>query len=102
MSITFVVVPQWQGSGSPRRLQISGGAAAIRAGLPAAQVTDVEVPGEPGAGVRGYRVLREIHDRHARRLADTDAGITEFTPWSVAETAGDLATIRQILGALTG
>lgn len=30
------------------------------------------------------------------------AGITEFTPWSVAEAAGDLATIRRILGALTG
>jgi arginase len=30
------------------------------------------------------------------------AGITEFTPWSVAEAADDLATIRRILGALTG
>lgn len=63
MAIRFLVVPQWQGSGSPRRLQISDGAAAIRAGLPAAQVADVEVPGEPGAGVRGYRALREIWRR---------------------------------------
>lgn len=72
MSITFLVVPQWQGSGSPRRLQISAGAAAIRARLPAAQVADVEVPGkpgEPGAGVRGYRVLREIWRRSGRSSA---------------------------------
>src|ERR1700733_6014497 len=77
MSVRFLVVPQWQGSGSPRRLQISDGAAAIRAGLPAAQVADVEVPGEPGApgaGGRGYRALREIRDRHARLLAGTGGG----------------------------
>jgi arginase len=30
------------------------------------------------------------------------AGITEFTPRSGAEAAGDLATIRRILAALTG
>ncbi|HEY0484506.1 MAG TPA: arginase family protein [Kofleriaceae bacterium] len=76
MAVTFVVVPQWQGSGSPRRLQLSDGAAAIRAGLPAAAVRDVEVPGEAGeargAGVAGYSVLQRIHDHHARLLADTE------------------------------
>jgi arginase len=99
-------VPQWQGSASPRRLQISDGASAIRAGLPAAQVRDVEVPGEPGepgAGVRGYRALREIHDRHARLLADTDGvAITiggdcgvELAPISHAmrRAGGDLAIV---------
>jgi arginase len=104
--VRFVVVPQWQGSGSPRRLQISDGAAAIRAGLPAAQVTDVEVPGEPGepgAGVRGYRALREIRDRHARLLAGTDgAAITiggdcgvELAPIGHAtrRAGGDLAVV---------
>jgi hypothetical protein len=39
-----------------------------------------------------------VRDRHR----DRRAGITEFPPWSVAEAAGDLATIRRILGALTG
>ncbi len=79
MAVRFIVVPQWQGSGSPRRLQISEGAAAIRAGLAAAAVRDVEVPGEPGeaqgAGVQGYSVLRAIREQHARLLADTD-GLT--------------------------
>jgi arginase len=76
MSASFVVVPQWQGSGSPRRLQLSNGAAAIRAGLPAANVRDVFVPGDAGdaqgTGVQGYSALLQIRDRHAQQLADTD------------------------------
>jgi len=76
MTVRFLVVPQWQGSGSPRRLQLGDGAAAIRAGLPAGQVRDVEVPGDAGdaqgTGVQGYSALRTIRDRHARLLADTD------------------------------
>lgn len=76
MSASFIVVPQWQGSGSPRRLQLSDGAAAIRAGLPAANVRDVFVPGDAGdaqgTGVQGYSALLQIRDRHARLLADTD------------------------------
>jgi arginase len=76
MPARFIVVPQWQGSGSPRRRQISDGAAAIRAALPAAAVRDVEVPGEPGeaqaTGVHGHSVLVAIRDHHARQLAETD------------------------------
>lgn len=76
MSVSFIVVPQWQGSGSPRRRQLGDGAAAIRAALPAAQVRDVLVPGDDGdaqgAGVQGYSALLLIRDRHAQLLADTD------------------------------
>lgn len=125
MSVTFVVVPQWQGSGSPRRLQISDGAAAIRGELrPEALVAAVEATGaslvyihvdldvldpaelrgigcpEP-AGVTAAALVDAIAAVRAR-FPLAGAGITEFTPWSAAETASDLATIRRILGALTG
>src|SRR5579859_6316530 len=89
---SFLVVPQWQGSGSPRRRQLADGAAAIRdairAGLPAASVRDVDVPeaaeaaaaveadeaaASAAAGrVNGYRALRAIRERHAEETADTE------------------------------
>jgi arginase len=102
MSTSFIVVPQWQGSGSPRRLQISDGTAAIRARLPAAAIRVVEVPGElgdaQGTGVHGYSALRAIREHHARLLADTDG---------VAITIGgdcgvDLATIAHAMRRARG
>src|ERR1044071_7771267 len=76
MSVSFIVVPQWQGSGSPRRLQLRDGAAAIRAALPATAVRDVEVPAElgdaQGTGVHGYSALMAIRREHARLLEETD------------------------------
>ena len=36
----------------------------------------------------------------SRRFRLSGAGITEFTPWSPAAAASDLATIQRILGAL--
>jgi arginase len=48
VSATFVVVPQWQGSGSSRAMRLIDGAQAIRGDLPSSATVDVEVP--PGAG----------------------------------------------------
>ncbi|MGK9148745.1 arginase family protein [Plantibacter flavus] len=44
----FVVVPQWQGSGSSRAMQLIDGAEAIRGDLPAGSTTVVHVPAEAG------------------------------------------------------
>ncbi|WP_431031439.1 arginase family protein [Plantibacter sp. RU18] len=44
----FVVVPQWQGSGSSRAMQLIDGAEAIRGDLPTAATTLVFVPAEAG------------------------------------------------------
>lgn len=74
--VSFLVVPQWQGSGSARRRRLVDGAAAIRTALPAGRVRTLEVPDEEGeaegAGVRGYSVLRRIRAAHARLLGDTE------------------------------
>jgi arginase len=48
MAVTFVVVPQWQGSSSSRAMRLVDGAAAIRGDLPSASTRTVEVPLEAG------------------------------------------------------
>lgn len=48
MPATFVVVPQWQGSGSSRAMRLIDGAEAIRGDLPSTSTMTVDVP--PGAG----------------------------------------------------
>ncbi len=48
MAASFVVVPQWQGSGSSRAMRLVDGAEAIRGDLPAASTRAVDVPLEAG------------------------------------------------------
>jgi arginase len=48
MAASFVVVPQWQGSGSSRAMRLVDGAEAIRGDLPAASTRTVDVPLEAG------------------------------------------------------
>lgn len=48
MVASFLIVPQWQGSGSARAMRLIDGAQAIRGDLPSSATIDVEVP--PGAG----------------------------------------------------
>ncbi|MGV8911934.1 MAG: arginase family protein [Rhodoglobus sp.] len=57
MTIDYVVVPQWQGSGSSRAMQLVDGAEAIRGDLPAASTRTVDVPLEAGDH-QGSRVQR--------------------------------------------
>jgi arginase len=104
---TFLVIPQWQGSGSSRALQLQDGAQAIRGDLPASRTTSVEVPlgaGEGlGSGVRRISSLQIVRDRAAEALAGLsdvvvaiggDCGI-ELAPVARAHAAnpGDLALV---------
>lgn len=57
MPVTFVVVPQWQGSPSSRAMRLAEGAAAIREDLPSAATRDVSVPLEAGDD-QGGRIAR--------------------------------------------
>ena len=70
----FVVVPQWQGSGSSRAMQLVDGAAAIAGGLPRASCTPLEVPLEAGeslgSGVRRLSSLVHVREALERELAD--------------------------------
>lgn len=67
MAVSFLVVPQWQGSGSSRALRIADGALAIAGDLPVASTTVITVPpeagDEQGSGVARLSSLVAVRDR---------------------------------------
>jgi arginase len=74
--VTFLVVPQWQGSGSSRALRLQDGAEAIRGDLPAASTRTVEVPMEAGdeidSGLPRFGSLRLVRERTLAELETID------------------------------
>jgi arginase len=76
VSAAFVVVPQWQGSGSSRAMRLVDGAEAIRGDLPAASTFSVNVPLEAGdelnTGIARAGSLRLVHERTLAVLAEID------------------------------
>jgi arginase len=67
VSPNYVVVPQWQGSVSPRAMRLVDGAEAIRGDLPSSVTYPVEVPAEAGdaldSGVHRFSSLLTVRDR---------------------------------------
>jgi arginase len=104
---TFVVVPQWQGSGSSRALRLLDGAEAIRGDLPAALTRVVEVPleagDELGSGLPRLGSLQLVRDRTLAVLADVDdwaltiggdCGVSlAAVDHALARTGGDVAVV---------
>ncbi len=76
MTLRFVLVPQWQGSPSPRAMRLAEGVAALRSDLPASATTEVAVPLEAGddqgTGIARYSSLRLVRERVTAALADLD------------------------------
>jgi arginase len=72
MSARFLVVPQWQGSGSTRAMRLIDGATVIAGDLPGAATTLVEVPLEAGdsQGTSVHRLssIALVRDRVGRAL----------------------------------
>lgn len=72
METRFLVVPQWQGSGSSRAMRLIDGANAIAGDLPAGATTVVEVPLEAGealeTGVHRYSAIVMVRDRARESL----------------------------------
>ncbi|CCE75056.1 arginase family protein [Clavibacter nebraskensis] len=72
MPASFVVVPQWQGSGSSRAMRLADGAEAIRGDLPASATHVVDVPVEAGeslgTGVLRYASLLAVRTRQEAAL----------------------------------
>jgi len=103
----FVVIPQWQGSGSSRALRLGDGAEAIRGDLPTGSTRVVEVPMEAGdelgSGLARLGSLQLVRERTLAALADVpdwalaiggDCGIA-LAPieHALATTDGDLAVV---------
>jgi arginase len=76
MAATFVVVPQWQGSGSSRAMRLIDGADAIRGDLPAPATRVVTVPMEAGepldSGVSRFASLLAVRSAQRAVLAEID------------------------------
>ncbi|MCC6375460.1 MAG: arginase family protein [Microbacteriaceae bacterium] len=67
MPFKFLVVPQWQGSGSARALLLQDGAEAIQQDLPVSATTKLPVPvgaGETlGTGIRRFSAINAIREQ---------------------------------------
>ncbi|MDJ0334639.1 arginase family protein [Salinibacterium sp. G-O1] len=76
MPATFVVVPQWQGSGSSRAMRLVDGAEAIRGDLPSSSTVVVDIPLEAGdaqgTGVHRLSSIMMVRDRLAHSLREAD------------------------------
>ena len=76
MPVTFVVVPQWQGSGSSRAMRLIDGAEAIRGDLPSSSTTIVDIPLEAGdtqgTGVHRLSSIMLVRDRLAQALREVE------------------------------
>ncbi len=76
MPATFVVVPQWQGSGSSRAMRLVDGAEAIQGDLPSSSTVVVEIPLEAGdtqgTGVHRLSSIMLVRDRLAQSLREVN------------------------------
>jgi len=76
VTLRFVLVPQWQGSPSPRAMRLAEGVAALRSDLPASATSEVAVPleagDEQGTGIARYTSVQLVRERTAVVLQDLD------------------------------
>lgn len=102
MPTEFLVVPQWQGSGSSRAMRLIDGARAIMGDLPANVSTLLEVPAEAGesldTGVRRYSTLTVIRDAMSRKLARTSSPTIVIG----GDCACDLASVQRAVSSAQG
>ncbi|TPW70658.1 arginase family protein [Schumannella sp. 10F1B-5-1] len=93
MAVSFVVVPEWQGSGSARAMRLIDGALAIRDDLPPGATTTLEVPLEAGdregTGVHRFSSLRIVRER----FADAVAHLTDPVVLIGGDCAADYAGV---------
>ena len=81
MPVNFVVVPQWQGSGSSRAMRLVDGTDAILEDLPSTATRVVPVPleagDEQGTGIARYGSILVVRERMRELIGDlTDPVIT--------------------------
>jgi arginase len=103
MPTRFLIVPQWQGSGSSRALQLIDGANAIAGDLPRSATTFVDVPMEAGeslgTGVHRLASLIATRDKAAAALdvlaAQTDDPVVTIGGDCGAELASVQHAVRR-------
>jgi arginase len=88
VSPSFVVVPQWQGSVSPRAMRLSDGAEAIRGDLPSSRTRVVAVPVEAGdaqdTGIARFSTLAIVRERLTQVLRENVGDTTtDSADWTL-------------------
>jgi arginase len=96
VAATFLIVPQWQGSGSSRAMRLIDGAEAIRGDLPAASTLVVDVPTGAGSSLDSA-----VHRLSALEFVRTELAATlhdvTTTPITIGGDCGvDLAAIEHV------
>ncbi|HWH98137.1 MAG TPA: arginase family protein [Pseudolysinimonas sp.] len=76
MTLRFVLVPQWQGSPSPRAMRLAEGVAALQTDLPASATSAVPVPLESGddqgTRIARYSSVQLVRERTSLVLQDVE------------------------------
>ncbi|WP_431280029.1 arginase family protein [Leifsonia poae] len=90
----FLVVPQWQGSGSSRAMRLIDGAEAIRGDLPSAVTTVVTVPASAGdslgTGVHRFSSLVSIREAVTAELMVLESPVVTIG----GDCGADLASVQ--------
>ncbi|WP_285113641.1 arginase family protein [Leifsonia sp. fls2-241-R2A-40a] len=96
---SFLVVPQWQGSGSSRAMRLIDGADAIRGDLPAARTHQVPVPASAGeslgTGVNRFSSLVAVKDATEAELSLLEAPVVTVG----GDCGAELAAVQHALAA---
>jgi len=99
---TFVVVPEWQGSGSSRAMRLIDGAEAIRGDLPSTATRQVEVPAGAGesleTGVHRFSSVTAVADAAAAVLGE----VTGLPVVIGGDCGVEFAAIRHAVQRSTG
>lgn len=98
MAVTFVVVPEWQASGSARAMRLVDGAEAIRGDLPSSATRVVDVPLEAGdsqgTGVHRLSSIALVRDR----VADVLAGVSGPAITIGGDCGVELGAVARVAG----
>ena len=99
MTVSFVIVPQWQGSPNPRAMRQAEGALALRSDLPSNATHEVAVPleagDEQGTGIHRFSSLQLVRERLRDVLGDLDGpaitigGDCAVSSAAIAHAAGE-------------
>ncbi|KQR52454.1 arginase [Leifsonia sp. Leaf336] len=96
---SFLVVPQWQGSGSSRAMRLIDGADAIRGDLPTTVTHSVAVPAAAGEAL-GTGVLRYSSLTLVRELAEAELSVLEAPVVTIGgDCASDLASVQNVVAS---
>jgi arginase len=104
VTVTFLVVPQWQGSGSSRAMRLVEGARSIQGDLPTSRTRVIDIPLEAGDD-RGSRVarlssLQIVRDNQVRALEQVDAdGPSAWALTIGGDCAVELASIGHTISS---